>query len=71
MEAIYYVLGDMKLTQKQRSSLSAMLRSAFVNGFHTALVEREGITSETALAEVTAQNETVQHILFLAQANSK
>jgi len=71
MEAIYYALGDMKLTKKQRAKIAGMLRTAFVNGLHTALVEREGVAGETALAEITAQNETVQHIIFLAQENSK
>jgi len=71
MEAIYYALGDMKLTKKQRAELSAMLRSAFVNGFHSALAEYAGIASENKRTEIAVQNETIQHILFLAQENAK
>jgi hypothetical protein len=71
MEAIYYALGNMKLTKKQRTDLSAMLRSAFVNGFHAALVEYAGVAGENKRTEIASQNETVQHILFLAQESAK
>ena len=71
MEAIYYTLVNMKLTNKQRGALSAMIRSAFVNGFHSALIEYSGVVGENKRTEISAQNETVQHILFLSRESGK
>ena len=71
MESIYHKLADMKLTKVQRAVIAGMLGTAFVNGFQTALADHAGITDETGQYQITSQNETAQHIIFLAQENSK
>jgi len=70
MEQIFHILGDMKLTKKQHSKFADMLRLAFINGFHTALVD-SGMDDDSMRMEMAMQSETCQHIVFLAQENNK
>jgi hypothetical protein len=70
MERIFHMLGDVKITKKQHSQIADMFRIAFFNGFHTALHDHAGVYNEPERMQIASQNETCQHIMFLAQYNS-
>ncbi len=69
MEVAFSQLGDMKLTQKQRAQIAGIVSAAFINGFHAALAEYFEI-SESKRDVIVADNDTAQHIIFLARQNS-
>ena len=71
MEKLYHLLGEMNLSKANRAAIAGMIRTAFVNGFHTAHEDITKITDPDAQIAAATQNETFRHIMWLAHENSK
>ena len=71
MEAIFNILGNMKITKQQRTQVSMLLGTAFINGFRAALIDHAEINSEDELSEITTKSEICQQVMFLEREYSK